>query len=245
MLPLGSCEGISQHPQAVQTANAGSNVNVVELFTSEGCSSCPPADKLLRTIQSENAEVYVLSYHVDYWDRLGWKDPFSQHVFTERQQSYAQQFQLESVYTPQVVINGSSEFVGSNEPKLRSALKQSSQVTTLEVNLERKKATALALSFDLQTDLAGVVYVALVRPAATTVVKRGENGGRTLQHVNVVRQLTSLDAKTGAQSLDINIPTELQSEKLRAIVFVQQKADKHIKAAAMIDIPSFQSGETK
>lgn len=119
-----SCDGISQQKEIRQTMDVESNVAVVELFTSEGCSSCPPADKLLRTIQAESKDVYVLSYHVDYWDRLGWKDPFSQAAFTERQRDYAQQFNLESIYTPQVVINGVKEFVGSDEQRLRSILTQ-------------------------------------------------------------------------------------------------------------------------
>lgn len=96
---------------------------VVELFTSEGCSSCPPADEAVADIQKEYPDnVYVLGFHVDYWDYLGWKDEFSKAAFTKRQQDYASHFSLSSIYTPQVIVNGEKEFVGSNYNKLKTAV---------------------------------------------------------------------------------------------------------------------------
>jgi hypothetical protein len=100
---------------------------LIELFTSEGCSSCPPADRLLEKLAAENNDkVYVLSFHVDYWNYIGWKDPFSQARFSQRQRNYARQFSLESIYTPQMVVNGVAEFVGSDEQKLRAAIAKNS-----------------------------------------------------------------------------------------------------------------------
>src|SRR5579871_1462623 len=97
---------------------------VVELFTSEGCSSCPPADQLIARIQQEEKDqpVYILAFHVDYWDRLGWKDACSDHRYTQRQNQYASWFKLQSIYTPEIVVNGRDEFVGSQEKTLRSAI---------------------------------------------------------------------------------------------------------------------------
>src|SRR5476651_1026951 len=112
---------------------------VVELFTSEGCSSCPPADEAVAKIQKESngKPVYILAYHVDYWNRLGWKDVFSTHEYSERQSEYARYLHLQSVYTPQIVVNGKTEFVGSEESVLRNAIR---------ANLEKMPANQLTLN---------------------------------------------------------------------------------------------------
>src|SRR6476659_11225578 len=113
---------------------------ILELFTSEGCSSCPPADRLLPQLSSTNASIIPLSFHVDYWDRYGWKDPFSNAAFTGRQGEYAKQFKLESIYTPQLVINGAYELVGSNkasaEEDIRKSLKEKA---LLQLTLDNMK----------------------------------------------------------------------------------------------------------
>ena len=110
---------------------------VVELFTSEGCSSCPPADELVARIEKESKDkpVYILAYHVDYWNRLGWKDQFSSADFSKRQNEYANYLHLESVYTPQIVVNGKKEFVGSEEGTLRNVIKAGSAKSTAAAGL--------------------------------------------------------------------------------------------------------------
>lgn len=206
---------------------------VVELFTSEGCSSCPAADETVAKLLSKNIEnVYILAYHVDYWNKLGWKDPFSKAAYSQRQNQYAAKFDLNSVYTPQVVVNGSSEFVGSDEDKL---------TTTVENNLGRQSAqnisitttrsnNTVTINYDIDASESMLLNLALVQPEATTSVKRGENGGRTLHHVNIVRALKTIDA-TGKGSVTIEIPTELSGVTLQLIAYTQSKKNFEILGA--------------
>jgi len=214
-------------------------VAVVELFTSEGCSSCPPADKLLRKMDAENKNVYVLSYHVDYWNRLGWKDPYSQAAFTARQQHYANRFALKSIYTPQVVVNGAEEFVGSDEPRLRSSITERSTVDHLDLQVKRTGAATLSISYTLSHPEPVFLHLALVQPQATTVVKRGENGGRTLHHVNVVRDFKTTEPQGATGSAEITIPADLQSTACDVILFAQQKKSDRITAAQRATVPLF------
>src|ERR1700733_13645315 len=121
-----SCDDSPAKNSAI--ANSDKGFAVVELFTSEGCSSCPPADKAVAKLLQEHAgNVYVLGYHVDYWDNLGWKDIFSNAAYTQRQKEYAKIFKLSSVYTPQVILNGTEQFVGSDENKLNTGVKKNLQ----------------------------------------------------------------------------------------------------------------------
>ncbi len=213
-------------------------IAVVELFTSEGCSSCPPADKLLTKIAGENKEqVYVLSYHVDYWDYLGWKDPFSQPAFSNRQRQYAQRFSLESIYTPQVVVNGVDEFVGSDETKLRTSIAKNSTVSSINIQAKRKAET-IEVSYSLQNKDALWLNIALVLPQATTTVKKGENEGKTLHHVSVVHELKTIEPLNGVGLIAIKIPTALKETAFEVIAFTQQKTQGKITGAAHISIPA-------
>ena len=123
---------------AVSKKRVADGFAVVELFTSEGCSSCPPADELVARIQKENSDqpVYILSFHVDYWNNLGWKDPFSSAAYSKRQKEYANRLNLQSIYTPQVIVNGRTEFVGSDEGKMLNAIKS---------NLQKNSASLMTL----------------------------------------------------------------------------------------------------
>ena len=179
---------------------------VVELFTSEGCSSCPPADALIARVQQQDKDlpVYVLAYHVDYWDRQGWKDVFSNAAYTKRQQQYASWLKLESIYTPQVVVNGQTEFVGSEAGTLARSIKDALQQTDeLQLSLSSLQLTGGRLDWACKTEGGTAarhnysLVVAVVQRAATTQVKGGENGGRTLSHVQIVRGLSvsALDGK--------------------------------------------------
>jgi hypothetical protein len=231
---IASCYGMTGKKKTDKKMEIKSKVALIELFTSEGCSSCPPADDLIGKTDSENKEVYVLSYHVDYWDRLGWKDPFSQAAFTKRQQEYAQQFDLQSTYTPQVVVNGTAEFVGSDAKRLSTAISQS-DLEGLGVTISRRNQSILILTLDKSVNASAQLQVALVQPKATTVVKRGENRGRTLHHVNVVQQLITIgSAQKG--STEIRIPAALQAVSFKAIVFLQEKKDMHITAVTSAEI---------
>lgn len=229
ILVAASCYGRVKEKEDNRKAPAEKAMAIVELFTSEGCSSCPPADELLAAMESENKEIYVLSYHVDYWDRLGWKDPFSQAAFSDRQRQYGQQFNLESIYTPEAVVNGREEFIGSDRQRMRSSL-QGKTLDDLKLELHKKDIATLTLSYALNNKTPAFLQVALVQPRATTAVKGGENQGRTLSHVNIVRQLVTLETRK-PNTVEIKIPTALQGTTFRAILFVQQKEDMHITAA--------------
>ena len=182
---------------------------VIELFTSEGCSSCPPADKLLGTINKEYAgkNVLVLSYHVDYWNKLGWKDEFSSAENTARQNYYANHFRLNSIYTPQAVVNGTTEFVGSDRSKMTNAIERSKKINktiTLSASVDNNK---VMVDYKVNDQSGGEsMLIALVQKQATTEVKRGENGGRKLHHINIVREFQLVKNKS-------NIEFELPGEK--------------------------------
>ncbi len=207
---------------------------VVELFTSEGCSSCPSADDLVSRVLSENKQdVYILSFHVDYWDRLGWKDNFSQPAFSERQKKYAHYLSLDGVYTPQIVVNGTDQFVGSNEPHLRHSLvnhtKQSSQ---LSIEATKTNSSNIHLSYKIPDNNLILLNIALIQPEATTQVKRGENGGRKLHHVNIVREFKTIEVRTNTGSLDIEIPAGLRELPFKVIAYTQQENNFQITGAA-------------
>ncbi len=132
------------------TASPAKGFAVVELFTSEGCSSCPSADETVARLLAKNiGNVYILAYHVDYWNRLGWKDPFSNAAYSQRQSEYASKFRLNGVYTPQVVVNGSSEFVGSDEDKLNN---------TIEIDLNKQSGENISINTQRSNNNVTVNY---------------------------------------------------------------------------------------
>jgi hypothetical protein len=217
---------------------------VVELFTSEGCSSCPPADQLVARIQQEDKDqpVYILAFHVDYWDRLGWKDAFSDTRYTQRQNRYASWLDLQSVYTPQIVVNGRKEFVGSQESTLRSAIDRgldqtpAAQLTIGDVRLDQGK---VYWHYDVKNAAANSsLIVALVQRSATTDVKAGENSGRTLSHVQIVRNLSSTEVGMGAGGTgSLQLPQGLTAGNEELIAFVQSDDNGQIVAAASAPVP--------
>jgi len=172
---------------------------LLELFTSEGCSSCPPADALLARLVSESRDsgrrVYALSFHVDYWDRLGWKDRFSSAAWSRRQGEYARRFDLGSLYTPQLVVNGAKEMVGSDATQVEAALHAAlARAARVPVTVH---ATARGLDVSVhckveQAPAGAVLLVAWVDATASSAPDNGENRGRALHHVNVVRDLRSV-----------------------------------------------------
>lgn len=217
----------------------GNGIAVVELFTSEGCSSCPPADRLLSKIAAENKNVFVLSYHVDYWDYLGWKDQFSQSIFTDRQRQYAQHFKLKSIYTPQVVINGEQEFVGSDEQRLKSSLSRYTVLASVDVNVVRKNAISIDVMYKLNITEPLQLHVALIQPNAVTEIKRGENSGRTLHHANIVLHLTTHDVKSANGKMEIEVPDSLKDKEIVLLLFTQHEKDNRITAATKVMLPRF------
>lgn len=208
---------------------------VVELFTSEGCSSCPPADKLLAKIQEENAgkPVYILAFHVDYWNHQGWRDVFSEREFTKRQYQYADWLKLETVYTPQAVVNGKHELIGSQEETLRRALNtELSAAASAQLNAEAQiEAGKLKLTYQATNAARGsVLQVALVQKVAHTMVKRGENAGRLLPHVQIVRRIQSFPAAASG-NVTVNLPEGFNPTEWEVITFLQNTQTGAIIAA--------------
>jgi hypothetical protein len=224
----------------VQTvAGAGFQpVAVLELFTSQGCSSCPPADALLaRTLEKaadSGQQVFGLSFHVDYWNRLGWADPFSSAAFTERQQRYARSLGS-SLYTPQLVINGVAHVVGSNRTGIHQAVNQAlmQEATVRFTRLEVQKEGAVwKLSYAAEGDLSNMdIQIALVSLKVTTAVQRGENVGRSLTHVHVVRQFLSQKAESSA-TVTLTLPPQEDPDKLGLLVYAQHRQTLRIHGAA-------------
>jgi hypothetical protein len=227
----------SRHMNKPKEVNVDKGFVVVELFTSEGCSSCPPADDLINRIQKESNDipVYILAYHVDYWNRLGWKDVFSNPMYSKRQRQYAGWLHS-TVYTPQAVVNGSKQFVGSKEGALRNAIKEglqtaaSSKVTLHDI---QKAGGKITLQYNLENKLEEVsLLLALVEKNAVTKVLKGENAGRDLVHAQIVRDLQTIDLKgqkSGAGVLQI--AEGLDKNKLEVIAFMQDNNSGQIIAA--------------
>ena len=204
---------------------------LVELFTSEGCSSCPPADALLRTLDTAQpapgVQLIVLGEHVDYWDDLGWKDQYSSHAFTVRQQAYANRLHLEGPYTPQMVVDGSLEFVGSNRDRANAAFEKARALSKVAVRISSVKIENGNLRAHIETDAlpsAGEVFVVLALENAQSQVLHGENGGHRLEHVAVARSLVSVGkaAKGEVFSKDVSLTLNALGQSYRVIAFVQE-----------------------
>ncbi|GAB2814871.1 DUF1223 domain-containing protein [Ferruginibacter profundus] len=233
-------------PAEKQIVNKGAfePVAVIELFTSQGCSSCPPADALLaQTIndaKKEGKHIFALSFHVDYWNRLGWADPFSSAAWSARQNNYVSVFGLDGAYTPQMIVNGKDQFVGSDKSALSESLNKALH-SKAEINFKSLVATynadkTIQLQYTLEGDLAGsIINVALVALQETTMIKRGENGGRTLSNENIVRQLISKNATASGEINFAASPTAVK-ENMAIIAFVQQEKTLKIVGAAMAKI---------
>ncbi len=213
---------------------------VVELFTSEGCSSCPPADRLLADIvknSPDGVEIIALSEHVDYWNGLGWRDPFSNKQFTERQSQYATHFGPDRVYTPQMIVDGATEFVGSDRVPLTKALTSAKTRAKASVTLGWRGANNLGVTIS-GAAAASDVMLAITEDGLSIDVKRGENAGRTLPHVRVVRSLVKIGQTDGAGAFSVAVPAAVQSgwktASLRAAVFVQTRGLGPITGAASL-----------
>ena len=177
------------------TVHAQSAPVVVELFTSQGCSSCPPADAFLTDLARQRADVLPLAFHVTYWDYLGWKDPYSLDAATARQRAYARALGEEGVYTPQMVVDGKTGFVGSNRREGLSAIAAAAP-KPVSVSVVRD-GESLLITVGTGAGQARVLLVGF-DPAHETRIGRGENSGRTLVESNIVRSLTPLGSWNGA-----------------------------------------------
>jgi len=211
---------------------------LVELFTSEGCSDCPPADALLERLDRSQpvrgVELIVLSEHVDYWNDIGWRDPYSLHEYSQRQGAYAGHFGIGSVYTPQMVVDGHFEFVGSDERGAIEAIESAAKtakipVSISSVHLEAGNAVTLHVEAGRLPSSSAVrsadVLIATADESDESHVNRGENAGRTLKHISVLRTLTRVGTvdQSGEFSQDVRIRTNrVNAGNLRVVAIVQE-----------------------
>jgi hypothetical protein len=202
---------------------------LVELFTSEGCSSCPPADQLLRELDSR---AIVLGEHVDYWDHQGWRDAFSSPVFTQRQEAYGRQFGLPSVYTPEMVVDGIAQFTGSDAARAQSEIARAASRKKAKLRIAR---TAAGLEVAVEdAPRSADVYLALADDTAMSQVAAGENQGRQLHHVAVargIRKIGSVKRGAGFQRV-VDLPAGSGAQ--RVVVFVQENGAGEVLGAAVL-----------
>lgn len=244
----------SVSPDVASMTKAGERIPVlVELFTSEGCSSCPPADRVLHELASTQPvpgiEIVAISEHVDYWNYIGWEDPFSSEYYSARQQTYATAFGHDTVYTPQMVVDGRIQFNGSDAAKARDAVARAARQPKAEVKLARRADARDRKLLTLTVEVGKVppvdgrdfaeVLVAVTEDALASRVARGENAGRRLAHTAVAREIRSLgrvDPATGSFSARTSIlmAEGWKPQDLKALVFVQERARRRILGAASI-----------
>lgn len=211
---------------------------VVELFTSQGCYSCPPADKVIARFSQED-DILGISWHVDYWDYLGWKDTFASKANTQRQYAYARTLKERQVYTPQAIINGRSHMVGSHENEIRQISKRlwddrKGMIVPLDVDLEDDK-----ISISIAPDASAkdsTLYLVLFNKKSTVSVKNGENGGKKLDYHNVVGGVQAL-GMVKADGLQMQYPvSEIKRTGFDACAILLQKTDKSGNPGAIIGV---------
>lgn len=228
-VPVAICLALTVSP-----ARAGERVSVVELFTSQGCSSCPPADALLARLAAR-PDLLALAYHVDYWDRLGWRDPFSSRAATDRQRRYARLLGLRTIYTPQIVVDGRWQAVGSDQAAVAGLLARARRRRAhLPVALTADHGRARIEIGPAADEEQGSVLLISFDRRHVTMVTRGENAGRRLASVDVVRGFGTVGRFAG-QMMRIEMPIRWHSDRIAAVV---QAADGRILGAAVADAPS-------
>jgi hypothetical protein len=218
---------------------------VVELFTSEGCSSCPPADALLSDIKNKadknHQNVITLAYHVDYWNRLGWKDPYSKAQFSFRQENYSRIMPGNEMFTPQVIVNGTKSFTGSDKKQIQanieSALREISS-STLSMHIDSTSNDTIYGTY--ATSVNGrdfSIKFALSEDGLSTRVGSGENSGKELHHDSVVRYLSSVDSPpaSGSFRVPLNVFTGKGTRHLTAFVQRKSKMDILVVATSVIN----------
>ena len=234
---------------AATQSNGSQPFAIVELFTSEGCSSCPPADAFMAELTSiakkNNHRVFTLGMHVDYWDYIGWKDPFSQNQFTQRQRQYGQALQTSTIYTPQMVINGRHEFGGYREDLAHLYIKQalnSIPKTNVQLQITSQTNDQVITSYRVTAPSQNdVLVIALVEKDLISKVLKGENTGKTLHHTNVVRVLKYIPLDTVEGNITLPIPPFVDQSKSSIIAFTQNPHTMTITGANSIDLPSVEN----
>ncbi len=241
---------------SAEPASGTNRAVLVELFTSEGCSVCPPADRLLVELDQrqpvDGVEIIALGEHVDYWDGLGWRDSFSSAEATRRQQSYSLHFGSNRVYTPQMVVDGEEEFVGSDKGQALQAIRRAAMRAKARVRIERDTAAGDSKPAAWTIHVEGLppkapkkldVYVAVVERGLSSQVARGENRGRTLKHTSVVRALKKIGEfanSPGArfkQRAELPLDSAWKRDNVRIVAFAQESDVGRVLGATSVPVP--------
>ena len=225
---------------------------IVELFTSEGCSDCPPADAVLTRLASQpvpGVQIIPLGEHVDYWDKQGWRDPFSSNAFSVRQAEYTSALHVESPYTPQMIVNGRDQFVGSDYGAASAAVARAARDSArqLRVAVTLDPASGTVVRLHIQADSAagdglrgaGDVFVAVTEDGLGSHVGAGENKGRDLHHTAVVRSLTRIGgiaakAHTWSAGGEVTMDRQWKTQATTIVVFVQDHSSRAILGTASV-----------
>lgn len=236
---LSSCTAPIEKVSAQEgTQTIGNPFAVVELFTSEGCTSCPKAEALMPKMKEKyKDQVFILEYHVDYWDRNGWKDHYSDHSYSARQQDYASFFNPNAVtiYTPQAIVNGKTGINGSNRVSLERLIgKELKENSGRNISLSVPKSNDNQITVAYNTNLGNseVLHIALVQLKAETDITSGENEGKKLPHDYIVRDIETTKRDKG--ELQLTLPDNLPASAFHIIGFVQHTVNYHITGAAEI-----------
>jgi len=217
---------------------------VVELFTSEGCSSCPPADKVFAELAKRGRQgepIYCLGFHVDYWDKLGWKDEFAENAFTQRQLGYMHKLKVDDVYTPQTIVNGTSQYVGSRKAEIEQAVARGLQTPAQErLRLTPKLSgdgKMLTLQYAVNGDAKPLfLNLAVTQTAAENDVTAGENKDRKLQHAAVVRRfkVAHEDSELPSGSWTVELPEDLEPTEATVIGYLQNRSTFRVVSAVAV-----------
>ena len=220
------------------SAKQQGHVNVLELFTSQGCSSCPPADALLRTLSTKD-DIIALTLPVNYWDHLGWKDTLAKDAYTKRQYEYANERGDREIYTPQMVVNGIAHVVGSRPDAVDTAIRNTDRLlepVTVEMSLDQEADRidlAAGAAPEGSSYRSGKIWIACYSKSVDVSIKRGENTGRKIVYTNVVRELIPAGSWTGeATKLSVNLPSSMEFDGVA--VFLQADDSRAIIGAAQI-----------
>jgi hypothetical protein len=228
LYPLAALVGLS----AAGMSRAQPPVTVLELYTSQGCSSCPPAEARLATLAAR-PDVIALAFHVDYWDELGWQDRFGLHAAVVRQQGYAHALGRSSVYTPQFIINGASDVLDGGEPSLRPIAAAAGWQLTLAADARQ---LSLLVQGPAKADGSELTLVSF-RDRAVSAIGRGENQGRTLTEVHIVRSIETLAAWQGAPRRFEIERSRLPADATGVVALIQRPGPGAILAAAQLTLP--------
>jgi hypothetical protein len=231
-----ACATLNVESQKLPTGQAKPLV-LVELYTSQGCISCPPADRLLAQMEKEqpnaNAEIVTLALHVDYWNSVVWKDEYSSPIFSRRQDIYAQRFKINRIFTPQMIVDGQTQFVGNNAETAGKAITESAKIEKANIELEKAENNLKVKISNLQNREMTTIFLAVTEDKLSANIKGGENANRKLEYNSVVRELKSIGIIPPAQNnFEADVVLQLQpawkKENLKFVIFAQENGSRKI-----------------